>query len=133
MLVDIPSSGKTSFMLALLHVIESQGGSVEIDRIDIQHVPRKTLRRRITVIPQDAVILHSTVKENLDPDDKYEDFALIQALRKVHLWEAIESRGGLTAEIDFAALSHGQRQLFCLCGAILSQAKIVLLDETTSK
>lgn len=55
----------------------------------------------------------------------------MQALKKVYLYEVFED--GLMTILEADQLSQGQRQLFCLAAAILRDAKIVLLDEVTSR
>jgi ABC-type multidrug transport system fused ATPase/permease subunit len=108
-------------------------GRIEIDDIDIASIPRSILRNAMTVIPQDPMILPGTVRFCMDSRSNCSDADIEDALRKVKLWEHIVSLGGLDADLDIEFLSSGQRQLLCLAGGILSDNRIVLLDEATSK
>lgn len=126
-------SGKSSLVLALLRMLEIQSGTIHIDGLDLQQLPRNAIRQRLNVIPQDSLFLPLTVRANLDPSNESDDSAMIDVLNKVELWSVFESRGGLDAVVSNEILSHGQRQLFSLASAMLKKSKIVILDEATSK
>ncbi|KAI1841095.1 hypothetical protein JX266_012688 [Neoarthrinium moseri] len=137
-------SGKSSFILMLLSLLELESGSVHIDGQDLSKVSRDLLRTRIATLPQDSIKLSGSVRQNLMAAEaslscqtagRYNENArLTLALTKVDMWDLIQERGGLDADFSAMDLSQGQLQLFCLARAILhgNKRSIVLLDESTS-
>ncbi|KAF2761934.1 canalicular multispecific organic anion transporter 1 [Pseudovirgaria hyperparasitica] len=125
-------SGKSSLLLAILHILEFQTGSIEIDGVDIRSVPRGRLRRALNTISQEPLLLTGTIRLNLDPEGQCPDSQLLAALAKVDLLAFVEREGGLDAAMKPESYSSGQRQLFSLASAILRRSKIVLIDEATS-
>ncbi|KAL3953056.1 hypothetical protein ACCO45_012999 [Purpureocillium lilacinum] len=134
-------SGKSSLLLTLLHLLDMEAGRVTIDGIDLSRVPRQALRSAIVAIPQDAVELPGSVRENLALDregSERDDETMQQALRRVGLWDLVSERGGPGCDLDDIGLSAGQKQLFSLARALLTvqrrqaSGSIVLMDEPTS-
>lgn len=119
-------------LLALLHLINSRG-TITVDGLDTSHIPRETLRERLTAVPQDPVFFAGNVRVNTDPHGKSTDDAIIEALRTVKLWEVIETKGGLDADVNEELFSKGQQQLFSLARALLSHSRIVVMDEASSR
>jgi ABC-type multidrug transport system fused ATPase/permease subunit len=78
-------SGKSTLALCFFRFLEAEQGSIEIDGINIAHIPVRTLRQRLTVIPQDAQLFSGTVRSNLDPFNTYEDSELWTALERCRL------------------------------------------------
>ena len=128
-IVGRTGAGKSSIAALIFRLVEASGGQILIDGVDCATVGLGALRRAITVIPQDPVLMAGTIRHNLDPFNQYSDEAIAAALKKAQLDPAM-------APIKVAAggtnLSAGQRQLLCFARAFLSVRKIVLLDEPTA-
>lgn len=127
-------SGKSSFVALLFHMLEIKEGLMTIDGIDLSKIPRRVLRERLTVIPQEPIFLKGTIRQNLDPQGlSKDDSAAELVLRKVGLWSIVTNGGGLDVAMEAEELlSHGQRQLFCLARAMLRPSRILIIDEATA-
>lgn len=73
-------AGKSSLTLALFRIIEAAAGDIEIDGIGIGTIGLMDLRRRLSIIPQDAAMFQGTIRDNLDPSHVHEDTELWTAL-----------------------------------------------------
>jgi len=122
-------AGKSSMMMCLFRINDPFAGRVRIDGRNIQTLGLHTLRKAMGIIPQHPLLLAGTIRYNLDPFNKQDDAALVKCLGRVGL-----SADVLDTDVGEAAssLSAGQKQLITFARVLLSDAKIVCMDEPTS-
>eukprot|EP00050_Salpingoeca_kvevrii_P018614 m.76343 g.76343 ORF g.76343 m.76343 type:complete len:382 (+) comp8108_c0_seq4:3357-4502(+) len=128
-------AGKTSLLQALFRMNELSGGRIVIDGVDCSRIPKKILRSNLAIIPQDPMLFSGSVRDNLDPLNKFSDEEVWTALRRCALEKFVQSlEDGLEANVSERGsnFSAGQKQLLCLGRALLQQCKIICIDEATA-
>lgn len=135
-LVGLSGVGKSSFVTLLLRLYEVSAGEVLIDGVDIRALSFAALYEQIALIPQDPILFHRSVRDNISygsPDASEEE--IIAAARKGMSHDFIlslpEQYDTLVGERGIR-LSGGQRQRIAISRALLKDAPIVVLDEATS-
>lgn len=135
-LVGTSGVGKTTFVNLILRFFDVQAGRILIDGQEIAAVTQDSLHQQIAMIPQDPILFHRTLKENIQyglPGVCDDD--VIEAAKKAYchafISELANGYDTLVGERGIR-LSGGQRQRIAIARAILKSAPILILDEATS-
>ncbi len=135
-LVGTSGSGKSTFIKLLQRLYNINEGQVRIDGQDISKVTLESLRQSISLVPQDPILFHRSLKENIaygKPDALMEE--IIEASKKAYIYEFISKLPeGFDTEVGERGikLSGGERQRVAIARAILADKPILVLDEATS-
>ncbi len=135
-LVGFTGAGKSTFISLILRFFPLQRGRILIDGQEIANATLESLRRQIALIPQDPILFHRTLRENISygkPEAAEEE--IIAAAQLAHCDAFIRScPGGYEAKVGERGtkLSGGEKQRIAIARAILADAPILILDEATS-
>jgi len=135
-LVGHSGSGKTTLTRLLLRFSNIDDGHILIDKQDIAKVTQESLRRSIAYVPQEPLLFHRTLRENIaygKPGASEQEVR--DAAAKANALQFIDSLpDGFDTLVGERGvkLSGGQRQRIAIARAILKNAPILLLDEATS-
>jgi ATP-binding cassette, subfamily B, bacterial len=135
-LIGPSGAGKTTVVKLLLRNFNLTSGQILIDGQDIAKVTQESLWAGISLVPQDPVLFHRTLAENIAygrPEATMDE--IIEASKQAHCHEFIsnlpEGYGTFVGERGIK-LSGGERQRVAIARAILRNAPILILDEATS-
>jgi ATP-binding cassette subfamily B protein len=135
-LVGPSGAGKSTVFQLLQRFYDIGGGRLAVDGIDVRAVELQALRRRIAVVPQEAVIFSGSVLDNIRygrPDATEDEArAAAQAARVEEFVLRLPEGYGTEVGERGLRLSGGQRQRLAIARAILKDAPLLLLDEATS-
>ena len=135
-LVGTSGAGKSTITKLLLRFADVSAGAIRIDGQDIRAVRQDDVRRAIAAVPQEPLLFHRSIRENIaygNPTASKEE--IVRAAKMAHAHEFIsalpQGYDTLVGERG-VKLSGGERQRIAIARAILKDAPIIVMDEATS-
>lgn len=135
-IVGPTGAGKTTLINLLMRFYDVTSGAIKVDGHDIRTLSRQEYRRQFGMVLQDAWLYEGTIKENLRFGNlKATDEEIVAAAKAANVDHFIRTLpGGYNMEMnqESSNISLGQKQLLTIARALLSDPKILILDEATS-
>lgn len=135
-LVGESGAGKSTFVNLLIRFMDTTEGEILIDGQNIKHLKQDDLRKNLAYVPQEPILFHRTLKENIAYGKPAASEAeLIAASKAAYAHDFVlkfpEQYETLVGERG-VKLSGGQKQRIAIARAMLKQAPVLILDEATS-
>ena len=135
-IVGASGSGKTTLVDLICRFESPVTGKIRMDGVNIRDIREDSFRKKISIVSQEPVLFHDSIRNNICLSEKNQDDEKIKAAcRQANVWSFIsEMESGLDTVIGEAGgkLSGGQRQRIVLARALYHDAPILILDEATS-
>lgn len=129
-------AGKTTLINLLMRFYEIQGGSINIDGVDITKLRRGDLRNLFGMVLQDTWLFKGTIKDNIGYSKENASLEEIKAAAKAafadQFIETLPNGYDTLINEEGSNISQGQKQLLTIARAILADPTILILDEATS-
>ncbi|MEM2050456.1 MAG: ABC transporter ATP-binding protein, partial [Thermoproteota archaeon] len=129
-------SGKSTLVYLIPRFYDPTSGSILIDGVDIKKFKLSSLRRQIGIVPQDVFLFSGTIRENIafgKPDASMEEIARAAELAKIRDFiESLPDGYDTFVGERGVTLSGGQRQRITIARAILTDPRILIMDDSLS-
>ncbi len=129
-------SGKSTLVHLIMRFYDPTSGSILIDGVDIKKFRLSSLRRQIGIVPQDVFLFSGTIRENIalgKPDAPMEEIARVAELAKIRDFiESLPDGYDTFVGERGVTLSGGQRQRMTIARAILTDPRILIMDDSLS-
>ena len=129
-------SGKTTLVNLISRLYDVRGGEVLLDGVNVKAYDTASLRRRIGIVPQKAVLFKGTIRQNLKwGKSDATDAELWEALDTAQAREVVKSKEGeLEARVEQGGVnfSGGQRQRLTIARALVRKPSVLILDDSAS-
>ena len=129
-------SGKTTLVNLIPRLYDAAGGCVLLDGVDVKEYDQVSLREKIGMVPQKAVLFKGTIRQNLLwGNENATDDELWSALETAQAREVVKGKDGeldATVEQGGVNFSGGQRQRLTIARALVRKPRILILDDSAS-
>jgi ABC-type multidrug transport system fused ATPase/permease subunit len=138
-IVGETGAGKTTVIKLIARFYDTNNGNILIDDIDIKKVRKKDLRDLIGIVPQDAFLFTGSIRDNLlyayenpTPAEEEKMIEVSKFLGLHNFIETLHKKYDTKLKENASNISIGQRQLIAFARALITDPKILILDEATS-